>query len=75
VKSPQDLEIRLEIGRTLLAEGDAEGVAWLETILRFEPNHLPAHEALADYFSANGDSERAQRHRQQLDMTAQDSPP
>lgn len=75
VKSPQDLEIRLEIGRTLLAEGDAEGVAWLETILRFEPNHLPAHEALADYFSANGDSERAQRHRQQVDMTAQDSPP
>ncbi len=75
VKTPQDLETRLEIGRTLLSEGDAEGVAWLETILRFEPEYQPAHKALADYFSAQGDSERAQRHRQQSDLPLKPSPP
>lgn len=75
VKTPQDLETRLEIGRTLLSEGDAEGVAWLETILRFEPEHQPAHRALADYFAAQGDSERAQRHRQQADLPAEHSQP
>ena len=75
VKKPQDLETRLEIGRTLLAEGDAEGVAWLETILRFDPQHRQAHAALADYFESRRDLDRAQRHRQQTEATSPDSAP
>lgn len=75
VKTPQDLETRLEIGRTLLAEGDAEGVAWLETILRFDPQHREAHAALADYFESRQDLDRAQRHRQQTEATSPDSAP
>lgn len=75
VKTPQDLETRFEIGQTLLAEGDSEGVAWLETILRFDPLHRPTHAALADYFEAQRDSDRAQRHRQQAGSPPVDSPP
>jgi len=63
VKTPQDLEARLEIGRTLLEHGDVnDGVAWLETILRFDPRYRPAHETLAEHYRKLGDEDRARQH-------------
>ena len=66
VKTPQNLEARLEIARTLLEHGDVnDGVAWLETILRFDPRNREAHVTLAGHYRKLGDEERARQHAEQ----------
>ena len=53
-----------EIGTQLLAIGqDRRGLYWLDQALIRDPNHAPAHRALAEYYEKKGDSERAAVHR------------
>jgi tetratricopeptide (TPR) repeat protein len=64
MRKPRDPAIRLEIGQILMRNGlEREGLRWLETGLAQEPRHIATHQALADYFTAHGDKERAEQHR------------
>ncbi len=50
-RNPADVAARLRIGRAYLEHrSEAEGVYWLRTALAYDPNYVPAHEALADHF-------------------------
>ncbi|MEO1995152.1 MAG: hypothetical protein ABGZ17_07750, partial [Planctomycetaceae bacterium] len=40
-----------------------EGVAWLKSALLIDPTHSRARRALANYYTATGDKERANRYR------------
>lgn len=64
---PDDLDARMELGTTLMKYGDRqEGIAWVESVLQYEPEHQAAHRLLADYYKRQGDDDRADRHRQHL---------
>ncbi|MSR58480.1 MAG: tetratricopeptide repeat protein [Planctomycetaceae bacterium] len=64
LKHPDKLDARVEIGTTLIEYGDrAEGVAWLLSVLQYQPDHQEAHRLLADYYEKEGDHDQAERHR------------
>jgi predicted Zn-dependent protease len=66
VLRPADVDLRYEIGTNLLAFGDPqEGIKWLTTVLQLKPDHPATHRALAEYYAAHGDTQRAEQHRQQ----------
>jgi Tfp pilus assembly protein PilF len=53
-----------EIGRLFVATGDVEqAVYWLESVLREDPAHQPAHQLLADLYQRLGNAELSKRHR------------
>jgi len=61
---PEDVEVRYEIGITLLKYGSpGDGAKWLLTVLELQPDHKRTHQALAAYFESRGDREDATRHR------------
>jgi len=61
---PEDVEVRHEIGLTLLKYGSPDdGVKWLLTALELQPDHKPTHQALAAYYASLGDWENAEVHR------------
>ena len=63
--TPGDADLRFKAGKLLMEQGlRAEGAAWMATALETDPTHGPAHEALADYFTAIGDHDRAAHHQQ-----------
>jgi Flp pilus assembly protein TadD len=62
--APADPAPRLEAGQICLRNGqEAEGLRWLVGALEVAPDHRPTHAALADYYAARGDAERAEYHR------------
>jgi tetratricopeptide (TPR) repeat protein len=64
-RAPGDLALRCEAGQLLLNHGrEKYGLGWLESVLREDPGHGPAHEALADYYERAGQAALAHRHRQ-----------
>jgi Flp pilus assembly protein TadD len=64
VKTPRDPAPRAEAGRICIKNGQtSEGLRWLVGALEFAPDHKPTHAALAEYYAANGDHERAKHHR------------
>jgi predicted Zn-dependent protease len=66
VSQPSDPQIRYEIGTLLLKWGPPEdGAKWLLSVLQLKPDHRRAHEALAAYYEASGESTIARLHRQQ----------
>jgi Tfp pilus assembly protein PilF len=55
---------RVEAARICMRNGqEQEGLRWLFGALQINPNHQPAHDALADYYERHGDTERARAHR------------
>jgi predicted Zn-dependent protease len=61
---PHDPKPRLEAGLIMIRNGQGNaGVRWLETALEQDPNHVPTHEALSDYFTKVGDLHKADIHR------------
>lgn len=67
-RQPDDYDARHRIGAALLQYDDpAHGVAWLRSVLEIRPDHRPAHELLATYYSERGNKELARRHRQAAD--------
>jgi tetratricopeptide (TPR) repeat protein len=67
VRKPRDPGVRLELGQILMRNGlEREGLRWLETGLVNDPRHVATHQALADYFTAHGDRERAEQHRRYI---------
>jgi tetratricopeptide (TPR) repeat protein len=64
LKAPRDPVPRLEAGQICLKYGQTdEGLRWLFGALEITPGHKPTHRALADYYSAQGDSQLAAYHR------------
>jgi Flp pilus assembly protein TadD len=61
---PKDPALRNEMGMLLLRNGqEQEGLRWLDTALRVDPQHRPTHATLADYFERRGHPQEAARHR------------
>jgi tetratricopeptide (TPR) repeat protein len=72
--SPQLIEPRYEIGELLLQYGSsAEAVAWLSSVLQWDPHHRATHQALADYYAQHDNPQLAEQHRRQAE--AHDEPP
>lgn len=64
VDEPDNVEYRYEIGVNLLKYGEpSNGVVWLRSALEVDPDHRPAHTALADYYRDQGNDTLAARHR------------
>ena len=62
--NPTDAAVRMELWAWALRNGEQEeGVAWLTEILRRDPKHAAANQALADYFERSGQPRRAAQHR------------
>jgi predicted Zn-dependent protease len=68
---PHDPAIHCELGTLLIRTGHAEtGLLWLHSALRQDANYRPAHTALADFYQAKGDTDRAAYHRQRAQASA-----
>jgi tetratricopeptide (TPR) repeat protein len=64
MRAPHDAGLRYEAGMIFLQNGFAgDGVYWLGAALKEDPGHRPSHEALAKYYDAAGDKDRADWHR------------
>lgn len=71
-RRPDDPGVRYELGLMLLRHRSrSEGVAWLQSVFQFQPDHHGAHRALAEYYTKIGEPELARRHRR---MASVDSP-
>jgi tetratricopeptide (TPR) repeat protein len=69
--APHDASLRCDMGRLLLRNGqEKEGRRWLDSALREDPRHAPAHEALAGSYEESGDRGRAAYHREQARRSA-----
>lgn len=56
-----------EIGVALLRVGQERlGVDWLHRALQRDPDHQPAHRALAEHYEKKGEHEKAAAHRRRL---------
>jgi predicted Zn-dependent protease len=64
VADPADADLRSRAGEICLRNGlDKEGVQWLESALRIDPDHAASHALLADRAEKAGDPSAAARHR------------
>jgi tetratricopeptide (TPR) repeat protein len=65
-RSPHDPELRREMGELFLRNGrEPDGLRWLRSALREQPDHGPTHRALADYYERKGQPDLASFHRSQ----------
>lgn len=66
-QKPNDPRLHYELAMILLKLGQSEeALHWLLKTLEKDPNYIPAHEVLVEYYQRIGDWERADRHRQFL---------
>jgi tetratricopeptide (TPR) repeat protein len=62
-KNPSDPDARYRMGRFFYDAGDKKGaLTWWYTAVLAEPLHQESHEALADYYTSQGDLKRATQH-------------
>jgi tetratricopeptide (TPR) repeat protein len=74
-RAPHDPELHYKIGLLSLRAGSMEeGVRWLNSALKEDPNYAPAHQALANYYQRMGDGNRAAQHRQKAGGKQASSP-
>jgi tetratricopeptide (TPR) repeat protein len=60
-------DLLAEVGSLLERVGEADrAIEWYARALRESPSHRASHEALARYFDAKGDAEKASYHRRAL---------
>lgn len=75
----QHVEARFETGELMMKYGSpAEATAWLKSVLRLEPSHVPAHQALADHYRESGQDAAAREHEaavQSLKKSRDSMPP
>jgi tetratricopeptide (TPR) repeat protein len=64
-KHPHDPALHYEAGMIAIRAGALpDGLRWLESALKEDPNYVPAHQALAYYYQRIGDTARASHHRE-----------
>jgi tetratricopeptide (TPR) repeat protein len=62
---PHDPDLHYQAGTIALRAGAVEeGLRWLHSALRENPNHVPSHKALMEYYQRIGDFRRARQHRE-----------
>lgn len=67
LRRPRDPAIRFEIAEIFLRRGEeAEGIAWLESVVRLAPSHAKARRLLAELYDRTGNPRQARAHRQVL---------
>ncbi|MCE9527811.1 MAG: tetratricopeptide repeat protein, partial [Planctomycetales bacterium] len=72
IQSPENAMLRFEQGNVYLEEGmKDEAAAWWTMAVRIDPRLQVAHEALAEFYSQKGDSERADYHRGLAEQSAE----
>ena len=60
----ENVDLRLETARIMVDQGrQAAAAAWMQSVLRYDPNCREAHELLAEFFEEHGKPELAQGHR------------
>jgi tetratricopeptide (TPR) repeat protein len=66
-KSPDDPNLRNELGRILLRLGKPkDAFHWFQTALEKDPKHRPTHQSLVEFYEQVGDPKQAAYHRQVL---------
>ena len=61
---PRDPALRCELGRLFLERGARPSAErWLLSAVQLDPHYRPAHEALAQLYEEQGDSEKAEQQR------------
>jgi predicted Zn-dependent protease len=66
-ETPHDAALLHEAGMIFLrTEKPEAGVRWLQSALQEDPNHVPTHQALAEYYERTGQPELAQKHRRMI---------
>ncbi len=64
---PRNADLRYKIGNHLMKYDNPEhGLGWLLSVLDIDPEHVPTHRLLADYYERAGKSERAKLHRDRV---------
>ncbi|MGH7171585.1 MAG: hypothetical protein ACRELG_15015 [Gemmataceae bacterium] len=52
------------VGMASMQEGNIEaGLCWLQSAVKEDPNYVPAHKALMEYYQKVGDRSQAATHR------------
>lgn len=70
VRSPDDPSLRCEMGELYLRNGrDQDGVRWLQSALSKQPDHVPTHRLLVDYYRRTGRPAMAAHHQPFLTPT------
>ncbi|HLW67423.1 MAG TPA: tetratricopeptide repeat protein [Gemmataceae bacterium] len=73
-QNPNDPVLHYEAAMIYLRSGHVEeGVRWLKSCLKVDPNYAPAHKVLATYYQRTGDLGRS-RYHSQMYKTAQPQP-
>lgn len=73
LQEPNNVELRFQIGKAYLKYvSELQGVVWLNSVVRYQPNHRGAHSELARYYEQNlsrGESFQrlAKLHREKAD--------
>jgi tetratricopeptide (TPR) repeat protein len=63
VKNPANVQIRYELGLLVYDQGStAEASVWWESCLNYDPDYLPAHQKLAQYYRDTGNAAKAAKH-------------
>jgi tetratricopeptide (TPR) repeat protein len=66
-QNPNDPRLHYELAMILRRIGQREeSLHWLLKTLEIDPNYIPAHQVLVEYYQRIGDWERAEHHRQFL---------
>jgi predicted Zn-dependent protease len=60
---PLDAAVHYEMGKLLIESGSEAGESWLLNALVLDPEHIPSHAALADFYLHRGEKEKADYHR------------
>lgn len=64
---PNTAAVRVQVAEAMLGAGRPEEArSLLESVLAEEPDFVPAHRVLADYFEQKGQPERAAEHRRKM---------
>lgn len=68
---PVNADLRSQAGELCLRNGlDTEGLRWLDSALKLDPNHAPTHRQLAERAEKAGDRGKAVRHREIADRVS-----
>jgi len=68
LEKPSDADLRQRIGACMLRlHREDEAVAWFNSALGEQPNHVASHRALADYYRDHQQPNQAEMHRQQAE--------
>jgi Tfp pilus assembly protein PilF len=71
LRSADELKLRFEIGSLAIKYRDpVDGVAWLYSVLQIDPDYVPAHEMLGEYYATSGNPALSAEHLRKANRIA-----